>query len=155
MIYDRSMASLQHALIKKVRSDPFTRRASINYKADNSAHTMCSCRMCTELGSNLVIHKLSCSLSHVTEAGEEPGWWNEAIADLDLYKYCYCIGYCASWNWPRLAEAMSDKIVYLVLLRAYLNYWRRHSWYTLSKVLYEMKLVIILHTPTFFMSSCV
>ena len=59
------------SLDKIARSEPF---AGGPYKADISAY---SCRMWNEL-LNRLIHNLSCSLSHVKEAGEESGWWNEA-----------------------------------------------------------------------------
>ena len=87
------------SLDKIARSEPF---AGGPYKADISAY---SCRMWNEL-SNRLIHNLSCSLSHVKEAGEESGRWNEASWCRSMHLWpCTCppvlktIDYCGVHGW--------------------------------------------------------
>ena len=122
-------------------------------------HTMCSCRMWTELGLNRLTHYLSCSLLDVTGAGELFGRWNKArwyrfhpqtpfgnpghktkiYASTLNQSTAVVSGIVASCNCPRLAQATSDRIV---LPRAYnLSHLRRYSWFAYT--LWEKKLVII------------
>ena len=129
-------------------------------------HTMCSCRMWTQLGLNRLTHYLSCSLLDVTGAGELFGQWNKTrwyrsmlVSSPDSFRKSWkgpgyetkiyastlnrstavVSGIVALCNCPWLAQATSDRIV---LPRAYnLSHWRRQSWFAYT--LCEEKLVII------------
>ena len=84
------------SLDKIARSDRALRRRTIqSMQILNNAY---SCRMWTELGPNRLIHNMSCSLSHVTEAGEKSGRWNEAsrcTTTLNRSTGVICIGHCS------------------------------------------------------------